>query len=186
MKNFDDYIGEMIETITNMAESYGLMQAPGEDAPGYAERVRLRARLSSVAALMHWMAIDLASLDGIMEEARRAGARHDCVRATRHMMEALSIQPGAAVSVPHAPSMPYPPQQQQSHPSRPVQMPNQPVQAITPAGNLLSENGPEEETERLTVTSINTAQQGEMTYAEYAQMLAGHLRTGDDMMNNAI
>jgi hypothetical protein len=184
VKNFDDYIGEMIETITNMAESYDLMQIPGEDVPGYAERVRLRARLASVAVLMHWMAIDLAALDGIVEEARRAGARHDCVRVTKQMMEALSIQPSHASFVPHSPSMPYPPRQSKSSSS--PQTPNQPPQIVTPSENLSREIEFEEETTRLTVTPIGAAQPEEMTYAEYAQMLAGHLRTSDDMMNSAI
>jgi hypothetical protein len=183
VKNFDDYIGEMIEIITNMAESYGLMQVPDENVSGYAERVRLRARLSSVAALMHWMAIDLAALDGIVEEERRVSARHDCVRATRQMMETLSIQPGHVASVPHTPSMPYPPQQPQRPSSAPES--NQPAQTTAPAGNPLREAEPEEVTAQ-PAAPMGAAAPGEMTYAEYAQMLAGHLRSGDEMMNSAI
>lgn len=38
---------------------------------------------------------------------------------------------------------------------------------------------PEEATAQLTVPSMSAAAPGEMTYAEYAQMLAGHLCAED-------
>jgi hypothetical protein len=73
-----------------MAEKYDLYRVPDEDERGYAERVRLRARMVSIATLAHWMSIDMAALDSIEEEARRIKSRLDCTQAARSLIDKLS------------------------------------------------------------------------------------------------
>lgn len=90
VKKFDDFMSELMDTMVGIAKNYDLLRAPNEELQGYAERVRLRARLTSMATLAHWMAIDLAALDGIAEDERRVNARYEAIRAARQMIDSLA------------------------------------------------------------------------------------------------
>jgi hypothetical protein len=104
MKRFDDYIGELMNTLSGVAENYDLLPAPREEVQGYAERVRLRARLTSMATLIHWMALDLAALDGIAEETRRVAARYESIAAARRLIDDITGGVGSPSSpIPAAP-----------------------------------------------------------------------------------
>jgi hypothetical protein len=103
LNNFDDFINELMGTVSRVVEKYGLSQNPNEESQGYAERVRLRMRLANMAVLMHGMALDMAALDGIAEEARRVGARNECVKAAKKLISDLSEQKEEDVVMPVAP-----------------------------------------------------------------------------------
>jgi hypothetical protein len=103
MKHFDDYIDELMNTLSGITRNYDLLSVPNEEVQGYAERVRLRTRITSMATLIHWMALDLAALDGIAEETRRVNARYESVLAARRLIDSLSGEAHSPQTIPAAP-----------------------------------------------------------------------------------
>ncbi|MDR1651906.1 MAG: hypothetical protein LBR87_08965 [Synergistaceae bacterium] len=104
MKNFDDFVSELMDVLTRIARNYDLLQVPDDETPGYAERVRLRARLASMGTLLHWMALDLSALDSVAEETRRINARYESIRAAKQFVDSLADnKPHIPQAIPAAP-----------------------------------------------------------------------------------